>query len=194
MTSFVKNQETPSPSIPEFIPLCDDTKSTHKEKIRCKIQDILSANASYETIIFLGTYYQDFIKRQKWRKLIKQEPFPSATKYYYTETIETQKKTVFKKEKVTYKKHYYPLLNKDLKVDVTAQGASHDQIIPLQTHSFIYLNLISINQICYVVIFLINNQKIVGHQQTFSWEEEKESAYKKSAAWTRDLWLSVSQP
>lgn len=194
VTSFAKNQETPSPSIPEYIPLCNDTWSIHKEKIRCKIQDILSGNASYETIIFLGTYYQDLRKRRKWRSLINQEPFPSATEYYYTETIETQKKTFFKKEKVTYKNHYYPLLNKDLKVTVTAQGASHDQIIPLQTHSFIYLNLISINQIFYVVIFLINNHEIVGDQKTFSWEKEKESAYKKSAAWTRDLWLSVSQP
>ena len=196
VTSIAKNQATPEPSIPEFIPLCNHSQHKHEKTIYCKIQDMLEEN-KYKTIIFLGQYYEELHKNETYRKLITEDIPPMASEYYHDIPIDDQpkKSSFFEKKKITYKKEYYPLLDKRMPVTVTALAAKHTHIGPLQSQPFIYVSIEHKGTETHLIISLIVDHCIVDKNNTiFLWEEEKKTSYSKSVAYTLKKWLGASKP
>ena len=195
VTSIAKNQATPEPSIPEFIPLCHHSRHKHKKTIHCKIQEMLEEN-KYKTIIFLGQYYEELHEDETYCKLITKDIPPMASEYYRDIEIDDQpkKSSFFGKKEITYKKEYYPLLDEDMPVTVTALAAKHTHIGPLQSRPFIYVNIEHRETKTHLIISLIIDHCIVDQNNTFLWKDEKETWYSKSVAYTLEKWLKASKP
>jgi hypothetical protein len=150
----------------------------------------------YKTIIFLGQYYEELHEDETYRKLITKDIPPMASEYYHDIPIDDQpkKSSFFGKKEITYKKEYYPLLDKRMPVTVTALAAKHTHIGPLQSRPFIYVNIEHRETKTQLIISLIIDHCIVDQNNTFLWKDEKETWYSNSVAYTLEKWLKASKP